>query len=255
MFLIATVACVVPSVALPADPKPDFDIKTNTVDISVTLDSKIKTDAGLAANCLAEGKKWAEKQRAEAEGIQREEPKFFPKDGYSYGRVYTVASVVLNRYVSIERDETEDTGGAHPNSQIETILWDRGVGKRISIRPFFTETADNGPTMQAMAKTIVAALKAEKKKRKIEDQPGIDWFQNIEPSLLKIGPVVLAPSTEAGKSSGLTFNYAPYAVGPYAEGFYRAFVPWQSFGQYLSPEGIAIFAGERPKSDFDKDQD
>jgi hypothetical protein len=238
-----------------ADPKPDFAIKTKTIDISITLDSKIKTDSGLAANCLAEGKKWAEKQRAEAEGIQRDEPKFFPKDGYSYGRVYTVTSVVLNRYVSIERDETEYTGGAHPNSNIETILWDRAVRKRISIRLFFTETADNGPTMQAFTKTIAAGLKAEKKKRKVEDQPNIDWFRNIEPSLLKIGPVVLAPSTEAGKSSGLTFNYAPYAVGSYAEGFYRAFVPWQSFRQYLSPEGIAIFAGERPKSDFDKDPD
>ena len=33
---------------------------------------------------------------------------------------------------------------------------------------------------------------------------------------MKIGPVTLAPSTAAGKSSGLTFHYAPYAVGAYA---------------------------------------
>ena len=35
-----------------------------------------------------------------------------------------------------------------------------------------------------------------------------------------IGAVTLAPSTEAGRSSGLTFHYPPYAVGPYAEGEY-----------------------------------
>ena len=43
-----------------------------------------------------------------------------------------------------------DTGGAHPNSDVNTILWDATEKKRISIRPFFTETADNGPTMKAM---------------------------------------------------------------------------------------------------------
>ena len=40
-----------------------------------------------------------------------------------------------------------DTHGAHPNSDVNTILWDKSESKRISIRPFFTETADNGATM------------------------------------------------------------------------------------------------------------
>jgi hypothetical protein len=62
--------------------------------------------------------------------------------------------------------------------------------------------------------------------------------------------VTLAPSTEAGKSSGLTFHYPPYAVGPYAEGQYIAFVPWESLKPY-SGEGSKIFIGARPKSDDD----
>jgi hypothetical protein len=61
--------------------------------------------------------------------------------------------------------------------------------------------------------------------------------------------VTLAPSTLSGKSSGLTFHYPPYAVGPYAEGGYVAFVPWQTFKSYLTPEGMRIFAGARPKGD------
>ena len=43
-----------------------------------------------------------------------------------------------------------DTRGAHPNTDVDTIIWDQAAKKRISIRPFFTETADNGPTMKAM---------------------------------------------------------------------------------------------------------
>jgi len=53
--------------------------------------------------------------------------------------------------------------------------------------------------------------------------------------------VTLAPSTVSGKSSGLTFHYPPYAVGPYAEGEYVAFVPWETLKPYLTPEGAKIF--------------
>ena len=66
--------------------------------------------------------------------------------------------------------------------------------------------------------------------------------------------MTLAPSTEPGKSSGLTFHYPPYAVGPYAEGEYVAFVPWEILKPYLSAEGASIFAGARPTGDDDGSQ-
>ncbi|UTD29915.1 DUF3298 domain-containing protein [Bradyrhizobium sp. WD16] len=250
LFAIAVVTT--PAGAEPTA-KPDITLKTKAAEISVSVDAAIKADPALAANCLAEGKRWADKHRGEAEEAHRDDPKIFPKDGYGYERNYVTASVVGDRYVSLLRKDYEYSGGAHPNSYTDTILWDRSVKKRISIRPFFAETADNGPTMNAMVKAIVAALKEEKKKRDIEDSPEMDWYKGIEPSLLKLGPVSLAPSTEAGKSSGLTFNYSPYAVGSYAEGAYRAFVPWQTLKPYLSAEGAAIFRGERPASDKDAD--
>ena len=66
---------------------------------------------------------------------------------------------------------------------------------------------------------------------------------------MKIGVVTLTPSTVSGKSSGLTFHYPPYAVGSYAEGEYIAFVPWETLKPYLTPEGVNIFGGARPKGD------
>ena len=121
----------------------------------------------------------------------------------------------------------------------------------MSIRPFFTETADNGPAMKAMLKGAIASLNVEKKKRGADDTATAEWYKGLEPKLLKIGAVTLAPSTEAGKSSGLTFHYPPYAVGPYAEGEYVAFVPWETLKPYLTPEGAGIFGGTRPKGDND----
>src|SRR5258706_171742 len=101
---------------------------------------------------------------------------------------------------------------------------------------------------------IIASLKTEKKKHDVEETADMDWYKGVEPKLLKIGAVTLAPSTEAGKSSGLTFHYPPYAVGPYVEGEYVAFVPLEKLKPYLTPEGTKIFGGARPKGDDDGQQ-
>jgi hypothetical protein len=108
--------------------------------------------------------------------------------------------------------------------------------------------------MKTMVKAVIASLKIEKKKRDSGETATEEWFKGVEPSLLKIGAVTLAPSSETGKSSGLTFHYPPYAVGPYAEGQYVAFVPWEMLKPYLTPEGARIFGGARPKADADEQQ-
>ncbi|MGJ5136953.1 DUF3298 domain-containing protein [Bradyrhizobium oligotrophicum] len=234
---------------LAADPKPDASINTKAVEANVTLDARIKADGPLAAYCLADGKKWIDKNAADAAKERKEDPETFRDGKWSFERRYSVRSVVADRYVSILRDDYMDTRAAHPNSDVNTILWDKAAAKPISIRPFFTDTADNGPTMKAMLNAVITSLKAEKKKRDATETATAEWFKGLEPKLLKIGAVTLAPSTEAGKSSGLTFHYPPYAVGPYAEGQYVAFVPWETLKPYLSPEGQAIFGGARPKGD------
>ena len=242
--------------------------KNSFIEITVDVDETLKAYPGLFENCAAEGKSWAAAMRVQAEKEHREDPAAF-RDGiqWSEDRAYVLRSVV-GPYVSIVRTDDTFEGGAHPNHAIDTIVWDTHAQKRISIRPFFTETADNGPAMNALAeaaKLAVARLKiandipvgdGDKLPAGITPAQYLrkDTFINdgIKPSLLKLGPVTLAPSTEAGKSSGLTFHYSPYAVGPYVEGSYTAFVPWTAFRQYLSPEGAALFGGTRPQSDAEK---
>jgi hypothetical protein len=247
MFLVGVT--LVP--ALAADPKPDATIKNRNVEASVFLDDSIKADPPLAADCLAEGKKWIDKQAADAASSRKTDPQLFQDGGWSYERKYDIRSVVADRYVGVVRSDYMDTHGAHPNTDVDAVLWDRTIKKRISIRPFFTETADNGPTMTAMLQAVIASLKIERRKRVGDDTSTMDWYKDIEPKLLKIGAVTLAPSTEAGKSSGLTFHYPPYAVGSYSEGEYFAFVPWETLKPYLTPEGSRIFAGARPQGDDD----
>jgi hypothetical protein len=249
---IGAVTCLASlAAALAAEPKPDASIKTKNVDASVFLDDKIKADPALSADCLAEGKKWLDKQAADAAASRKQDPQLFRDGGWSFERKYSVRSVVDGHYVSIVRDDYIDTHGAHPNSDVDTILWDSTAKKRISIRPFFTETADDGLMMKAMLKGVIASLNIEKKKRDTSETATAEWYKGLEPKLLKIGAVTLAPSTVSGKSSGLTFHYPPYAVGPYVEGQYVAFVPWETLKPYLTPDGAIIFGGARPKDDDD----
>jgi hypothetical protein len=243
-------------------------IKTNIVEITVDIDDALKSYPGLFDDCVAEGKSFASRVRAGAEKEHREDPRAFrDSTAWTYGRSYALRSAI-GRYVSILRSDDTFEGGAHPNHLIDAILWDSQAQKRISIRAFFNETADDGPTMNALAaeaKLAVATLKIAR-----DIPPGNrdklpanmtaaqylreDTFINdgIKPALRKIGPLTLAPSTEPGKSSGLTFHYQPYAVGAYVEGAYTAFVPFTAFAKYLSPEGMTLFGGKRPKSDEDK---
>lgn len=252
--LVGVMACLAVTAAPGADPKPDAAFKDKQLGASVFLDDKIKKDAVLAADCLADGKKWIATVAADAAKSLKEDPQLFKDGAWTYERRYAIRSVVADRYISIVRSDYSDTHAAHPNSDVDTILWDRSQKKRISIRPFFTETADNGATMTAMRVAVIGALKIEKKKREADETASDEFFNNVEPKLLGIGAVTLAPSTEAGKSSGLTFHYPPYAVGPYAEGEYVAFVPWETLKPFLTPEGIRIFGGARRKADEDAAQ-
>lgn len=233
------------------EPRPDAQLKNRIFDGQVYLDDKVKADPALAADSLAEGRKWIGQAAAEAQKARKQDPQLFRGRYWAYERRYNFRSLVDGHYVSIIRNDYMDTGGAHPNSDVNTILWDSAAKKRISIRPFFTETADDGPALKAMQKAVIAALNAEKKKRDATGTATAEWYKELKPTLLKIGAVTLAPSTQAGKSSGLTFHYPPYAVGPYAEGEYVAFVPWETLKPYLSAEGAKIFGGARPKGDLD----
>ena len=253
---VALSACLLfTAAAMAAQTKPIVSSKSKSAEIELKVDDALKAYPGLYDNLAAEGRRQTAQWRREADDVlRRGDDPFTFKDGrrYSYSRSYEQRSAI-GRYVSVVRSDDVFTGGAHGNQNTDTILWDTQSKKRISIRPFFKETRDNGPAMTAMAKLVRAAVFDEKKRRKLETVEGTpddnEWLKEIKPSLLALGPVTLAPSTEAGKSSGLTFHFSPYMVGPYAEGPLVAFVPWTSLKDFLTPEGTALFGGARPDGD------
>ena len=248
---------------------PQISIKTKFVEIDVTVDTVLKPFPELFAYCLSEGKAWFNKKKGNTAAEWRDNRKAFRGLQWYYARNYRLRSVV-GPYISIERSDDWFDGGAHPNQHSDTILLDNVARKHTNIRAFFLETADNGPTMSTLAQLAKLAVAAAKLAKDIsgydedDDMPAEkmtpeqelqrDQFiqDGIKPKILELGPVTLAPSTETGKSAGLTFHYSPYGVGPYVEGPYTVFVPWTKFQQYLSPQGAALFGGERPNDDKER---
>jgi hypothetical protein len=266
-FIVAGVLACAGLVPAAAEPKSDLATRTRAAVIAVSIDKKLKGDFALVADLVADGRRFLAKMRAESDGEYKSDRGYFSGGRrYTYERGYAFRSLVGNRYLSIVRDDSTYTGGAHPNSRLDTILWDRAQKKRISMRPFFNETADNGPTMTTLAALVRRAVTIERQERRegpmneherkaflatLDDTIAKDeqLRETIQPSLLKLGPISLAPSTTPGKSSGLTFHFSPYDVDAYAAGPYTVFVPWSDLKPFLSTEGAAIFAGERPEKD------
>lgn len=257
-LLISLIALglAVPALAAP-ERKPDAAIKTKTIEANVSIDPALKAYPGLYPRLLAAGKREMAKWRAEADKDYRENAKLFRElQGYEFDRTYDQRSAIQG-YVSITRtDYSYSTGAAHPNHFVDTLLWDTHARKFISIRPFFKETATNGPAMQTLAAAIKEAVVADKIKRGLSKDEANDpmWVGNIKPDILKIGALALAPSTEPDKSAGLIVYFPPYAVGAYVEGTYTEFVPWTVFKAHLSAAGARLFGGTRPPGDAKRDE-
>lgn len=239
---------------LAADEKPAAELKSKAIEETVVIDAKLKAYPALYAKLLADGKKEMAKWRADADQELKQNPAWFKDRRWSFDRGYSLRSIV-GRYVSVVYTDDMDGGGAHPNHALNTLLWDAQANKFINISPFFTETKADGPALRALAHEIRLAVAAEKKARDIEiKDPDTDTeLSSVKPKLTDLGGIALAPSTEKDKSSGFSVYFSPYAVGSYVEGAYIVFVPWTAFKAQLSPAGVALFGGERPKDDSENE--
>ena len=254
--LIAT-SLALPALAAP-ERKPDATIKTKTIDAGISIDPALKAYLGLYPRLLAAGKREMAKWRGYADKDYRENPKSFTKDiTFEFGRSYEQRSAIF-KAMSASRAPITATASA-PRIRTTTSTRCSGTPKSTNSSTFTTSSrrrAANGPTLRRLAAAIRVAVVAERKARGMSPEEAKDpmWVGSIKPDLSKIGAVALAPSTEHDKSAGLIVYFSPYAVGSYAEGFYIVFVPWTAFKAELSPAGAALFGGERPKGDADKDK-
>ena len=250
-FVVLAALCFASPFARGEEEKPALSIKTKYIEIEVVIESALRAYPKLYQTLITEAKKDAEVNRKEAFESWKTDPALFREMRWTFDRNYRLRVAALP-YVSVLIDTGTFTGGAHPNTLLETLLWDTRVDRRIEAESF-RETQKGGPTTTALAKLVHNSIIEEKKKRDVPvDEETERWLEPIKADFSTLGAPSLAPSTVAGRASGMTFHFSPYGVGPYAEGSYTAFVPSSALDPYLTDEAKKIFAGERPKSDEDE---
>lgn len=117
----------------------------------------------------------------------------------------TVASAEIRSYAY--------TGGAHPNSWVETVTWVRGERGWREVDLCGALAALELPCDAAAVRARVIA--------ELHDRDAA-WVVAGEVSTLT--PWLLEPFTLT--PGGVRFEYSPYDVGPYVQGFFTVFVPF-----------------------------
>jgi hypothetical protein len=246
---VLVAAAIAPAYA-DKDENTIYAVSKSFVDIEVRIQKSLAAFPKLYEILVAEGKKFGEDSKNETEEDWRNDKSVFGNP-YGFYRTYRLRAVTA-QYVSLIVNESEYTGGAHPNHGSKTRLWDRERNTYAEFRALFKNTAGDSADMQTLSKLILASLAAEKKRRDVPFDPFDMWSKDWKADFESFGQPSLAPSTEAGKASGVTFHFSPYEVGPYAEGDYVAFVPASALMPLLTPEAQKLFGGERTKEDAEE---
>jgi hypothetical protein len=142
------------------------------------------------------------------------------------------------RLLGLELEEYENTGGAHPNAMLGSLVWDKRTGK--ALKPLDLMRGDaNSLRLDAM---VCDALHAAKKARtgsgELQADQRCPIFSDVK--------VTLERSTVAGKAGGLRVLFSPYEIGPWAEGSYELSFPIARLAGDINPDYAAEFGGAPP---------
>lgn len=234
--------------------KPAFSVKSRVFEGRVEIDAKLRPYAKLRAFLLTQAKRGLAAVQKEADELGVEGLGTYKNQPWTDDILFTLRSKV-GRIVSVVRRDLVDMGGAHPNTEVTTTIWDRNAERPLTLNDLLIESAEGGPVLTALAKLIRDDLAAARRKEGLDvaADPATDYgLKNVEAKIDKLGAPSLAPSTVPGKASGLTFHFSPYAVAGFAAGVQVAFVPAQAIVPLLKPGLRPLFGGDRPESDTEK---
>lgn len=236
--------------AIPAAPVP-LTIASSTPDaqVNLTLPEPIKLYPELHARLFNEGQATltafmdqAHKDRAQnsADGI--EEPPYY------HSIVWKIAAQTP-RLVSVFSEEDDYQGGAHPNHTLQTLLWDKTTKTEVATKRLFRAGAD----FRTIDSYLCRQVEAERSKR--AGEPVSQTGSGFACPKFSESRLVLIPAAAGGKAGAIDALYAPYDVGPYAEGPYEIRVPLPLLAGVLAPEYADQFGGEPIKDQALTDPD
>ena len=136
---------------------------------------------------------------------------------HSYSKEWRVAGNTP-RLLSVIGEVSTFTGGAHPNSDYDGIIWDRQADREVPLTDLFANAAGVMKTLSDRYCKGLDAARTEKRGEALPPSP--DDFMTACPPLAD-QTVVAADTNGNGRFDTLQIWLAPSVAGPYAEGGYQ----------------------------------
>jgi hypothetical protein len=174
----------------------------------------------------------------ENQKIYREQKRDAMQDFYSME--WSTAGQSM-RLLSLQNELSTFTGGAHPNTGYNALLWDRRARREIAWSSLFRQPG----SFAALTRTAYCrGLDKERAKRRQGEKLDLPDF-NACP---KFSDLAIAPvdSNNDGRFDAIQYVASPYTAGPYAEGAYNVTLPVTSqLIAAIKPEFRTAFARQR----------
>ncbi|MFT4090792.1 MAG: DUF4163 domain-containing protein [Asticcacaulis sp.] len=139
---------------------------------------------------------------------------------------------------SFYAEHAEFTGGAHGNMNFQTILWNKADNQPLDTASLFKPDAD----FKEADAYLCTQVEAERSRR--NETPTRQTATGFTCPKLLESRLILIPSVTPEKFGAVEALYAPYDVGPYAEGPYQIRIPQTLLRNVIAPDYLADFAGE-----------
>jgi peptidoglycan-N-acetylmuramic acid deacetylase PdaC-like protein len=193
---------------------------------SGALEFSYKWPAEAAAIALLDRKFRADMEKAYREALAngREDLKLYRSQKREGARdFYSMtwrAAGETSRLLSLQNELSTFTGGAHPNTSYDALIWDRKLNHQTSMGALLS---GSGKLEATTRPAYCKALEEERSKRREGEKLGLAEF-NACP---KYSDLAIAPvdSDRNGRFDTIDFVASPYLAGPYAEGKYEIKVP------------------------------
>ncbi|WP_372706161.1 DUF3298 domain-containing protein [Brevundimonas sp.] len=220
-----------------------FESKSPWAEVKLTLPEAIKPQTDLHARLYAEEVRRLRQFSEGAQGERTEAGNDVTMPPYAKDIAITAAAETA-KLLSLKRVDYDFSGGAHPNTLMAGLLWDKAMKRQIGLTDLLQKSADFSVLDQALCSAVNAA-----KRVRVPDSSGItldgkDWSC----PRVRDTAFVLTPGSVSGKAAGLTFLIGPYLVGPYAEGAYEIALPLTVFRSMLAPAYLGEFGGQLAKA-------
>jgi hypothetical protein len=146
--------------------------------------------------------------------------------------------------ISLSANIYKNFGGAHPNQEYATIVWDKAANRVVPLEGLFAK-GQSGAALHAIADAATkswVSIHAKRSSEAASKETRQMAAEGIQPDAAHLAHYALTYAKGENHANGIVLLYGAGEVWSHAEGDYRLSAPVSVFAQYLTPQWKQVFA-------------